>query len=531
MADSTIPPLGWKEAILAELATVGIVPDDDAQPLAPAHYWSVWPESWEACGRVLAEYQFNWHDLWAEDDGSGLGVFAVFTRLKDCLVLHTRLVGDEPTISTLTADFPMAGRTERLTTDLFGILFTNTQDSRRWLRHNGWKKDDYPLRKGFPRAGINAEPSTGDRDYAFESIRGPGVCEIPVGPVHAGIIEPGHFRFHVAGEDILAMEERLGYVHKGIEKIAEGRDAEGLLRLAGRISGDSSVAHSWAAAMAMERAAEITPPPRAQIIRAILCERERVANHLGDMGSIANDVGFAFAHSQFGRMRELWQRDNADWFGHRLLMNTLTPGGICQDLSPSAVADMSRKVRPVQMEADRIRVMLADQPGFRNRLEGTGILPPKAAKEMGLSGYVGRASGVDRDLRRDAPYPPYNGVNVNVPVLKEGDVRARYLIRAQEIQISIDLIRQLLEQLPEGPIQTDWPTPDAHMGLGRVEGWRGEVLAYVRFSDGGVIDRYHPRDPSWLTWPALERMMVGTIVPDFPVCNKSVNGSYSGHDL
>ncbi|RMG58060.1 MAG: Ni,Fe-hydrogenase III large subunit, partial [Gammaproteobacteria bacterium] len=368
-----------------------------------------------------------------------------------------------------------------------------------------------------------------DADYPFRAVQGAAVSEIPVGPIHAGIIEPGHFRFQVVGEEVLRLEERLGYVHKGIEKLAEGRDVSGLLRLAGRVSGDSTVAHAWAAAQACERALSIEVPRRALLLRALACERERIANHLGDVGAICNDVGFAFAHMQFGRLREQWLRRNAEAFGHRLMMDWVVPGGVAGDLDAGLLQPMREDQAQLADELGRLERILLDNASLDDRLVGTGRLSRGDAEALGCLGYVGRASGLSEDVRHDQPYPPYDELPLRVPVREEGDVAARLYLRIDEMRVSLRLLHELLNRLQPGPVRVACPLPgDEVEGLGRVEGWRGEVLAFVRLDAGGRVLRYFPRDPSWFNWPALERLIQDNIVPDFPVCNKSVNGSYSG---
>ena len=356
--------------------------------------------------------------------------------------------------------------------------------------------------------------------------------EIPVGPVHAGIIEPGHFRFQAVGEQVLNLEQHLGYVHKGIEKLAEGRAPAGLARLAGRVSGDSTVAHTWAACMALERAAGTEVPARALNLRAVMAERERIANHLGDIGAICNDVAFAFAFVQFGRLREDWQRLSKELFGHRLMMDCVVPGGVARDVDAAGVSALRKQCAELRAELEPLMDILADQPSLQDRLVTTGALAPRTAAELGALGYVGRASGMDQDVRRDAPYGPYDLLESTVPVFKAGDVAARVKVRARECAHSLGWIEQLLDKLPGGELQVALAPPDAGtQGLGIVEGWRGEIITFVRFAADGRIARFFPRDPSWHTWQALEILIHGNIVPDFPVCNKSVNGSYSGQDL
>jgi Ni,Fe-hydrogenase III large subunit len=353
-----------------------------------------------------------------------------------------------------------------------------------------------------------------------------------VGPVHAGIIEPAHFRFQAVGETVLNLEERMGYVHKGVEKIAEGRDADGLARLAARVSGDSTVAHAWAACMAMEKARGLEPPPRAQWLRALMCERERIANHLGDIGAILNDIAFAFGFYQFSRLREDWLRVSHTAFGHRLMMDRVVPGGVSHDPPADALRRMPGDAHALAGQMAKLVPIVNDLPSVKDRLLTTGVLDPAHARTLGCMGIVGRASSLDFDVRRDAPYAPYDRLRTKVPSYHYGDVAARMRVRVEEIGASCELIEAIVAALPDGAIRAEWSAPagDAE-GLGIVEGWRGEIVTYVRFDAQGRIARFFPRDPSWTTWPALELLIHDNIVPDFPVCNKSVNGSYSGQDL
>ena len=502
-------------------------------------------QAWGRAAAAAAHSELRWAGAWADhlsdhpedysEDHSGdrLQLTACLRRAGDVLLLRTQVPVAAPFLPSHTPHYPGASRMERHIRDMYGVLFTGHPDPRRWTRHHAWGKTEHPLRREFPLAGTrgNRPPRT-DHDYRFVQVQGAGVYEIPVGPVHAGIIEPGHFRFSAVGEEVLNLEERLGYAHKGIEKIAVGRDAVAAARLAGRVSGDSTVAFAWAACSAMERAAQVEVPPRALHLRAILAERERVANHLGDIGAICNDVGFAFAFYQFGRLREAWQRTSGAVFGHRLLMDRVVPGGVAGDIDATALARLRADVDPLRRELNDLLPILYDYPSLEDRLVTTGVLSARIARLLGATGYVGKASDCDIDARRDIAYAPYDGLYVKVPVYSEGDVMTRLRVRADEILISLGLMTDLLGSLPEGSIRADWPMPDPDSeGLGIVEGWRGETLVYARFGADGKIARLFPCDPSWFTWPALEQLIHGNIVPDFPVCNKSVNGSYSGHDL
>jgi len=493
---------------------------------------SVAPEEWGRVAEEAARAGLRWGGLWAEDRDERIELAVVLEKCGIYLLVRTRMTDASPSVMSHTPHYPAADRSERRLADLFGIAFRGQADSRRWIRHQAWSAKEFPLRKTYSSAGHDAGLVRPDSGYPFLEAQGTGVCEIPVGPIHAGIIEPGHFRLQAVGESILNLEVRLGYVHKGIEKIAEGRDPDGLARLAGRVSGDATVAHTWAACMAMEHAAGMELPVRALALRAILAERERISNHLGDIGAICGDVGFTFGQYQFGRLRERCLRLHAELFGHRLMMDTIVPGGVSPDLPADGAHRLLEDGIGLRQELEELNTILGENSSLQDRWCTTGILTTEAARTLGVLGYVARASGIDFDLRRDAPYAPYDTLEVHVPIATAGDVAARVRVRQEEINVALGLIDELVSVLPGGPCRVPWSVPasDAE-GLGCVEGWRGEHLAYVRFGPDNTIARYYPRDPSVLNWLALERLIIGNIVPDFPVCNKSLNGSYSGHDL
>ncbi len=513
-----------------QVAAVAPLPNNALQPARLLEIIN--PQDWGKAGELAQESGWRWAAGWAEDKGDKLSVSACLELQGSYLVLRTSVDKNQPRLPSHAPYFFPANRPERHTQDLFGIQFTGHPDPRRWTRHQAWDENTAPLRKAFPAAGSPPERTPPDNGYPFLKAQGHGVYEIPVGPVHAGIIEPGHFRFQAVGEAVLHLEERLGYVHKGIEKIAEGRTPEGLAQLAGRVSGDTTVGHAFAACLAMERAAGLEVPPRAAFMRGILAERERVINHLWDMAAICNDVAFTFGYYQLGRLRELWLRDNQAWFGHRLLMDRIVPGGVSVGLTAKAAEGMRASIRSLRKELGELITIIDGNSSLEDRLLTAGHLSPAQAQSYGALGFVGRASGQDFDLRRDAPYPPYDRLDVKVPVEDQGDIAARFWVRYKETRVALTLLERMLDALPPGEILLPWrdPEPGAE-GLGLVEGWRGEILSFVRFGEEGRISRYYPRDPSIVNWPALEKLTLGNIVPDFPVCNKSVNGSYSGNDL
>ncbi len=524
----------WLSEYLARLHDEHIlVRAGSARALRPAHRLVLDTEDWARAVHLAREMGCRFAGLWGDPEADDrIGIFVCLENQGDYLVLHAHVPLAQPVLDSLTAIYPSADRLERHLQDLLGVAIQGHPNGHRWTRHQAWSDAEFPLCPDYPAGGDNPQRTRADSDYPFVRVHGNSVTEIPVGPVHAGTIEPGHFRFSTVGEEVLRLEERLGYVHKGVEKIAVGRDPQGLARLAGRVSGDSTVAHTWAACQAMERAGGCIPSPRALALRALLCERERIANHLGDIGAICNDVGFAFIHVQCARLRERWQRRNAELFGHRLLMDAVVPGGVSVDLDEAGIAAILADQTELSRETDVLFDIVDDHPSLEDRLLTTGVLSNDDARELGCTGTVGKASGQPFDVRIDNPYPPYDRLNLQPIEEQSGDVAARVRVRMAEIGSSLQLSEALLEALPEGDTLVTMTTPKAgDTGMGFVDGWRGEVISFVRFGEAGKIARFFPRDPSWFTWPALERLIMGNIVADFPVCNKSVNGSYSGQDL
>lgn len=524
-------PVGWDDAGIPTKSIsdlLGFVPQTNLQ-------WTIWQiedKYWQQFAQAALVEGLRWVAGWAEQMNEQLLISSCFEKQGVYVLLRTVINLAKPELPSQATVYPAANRSERHSQDMFGIHFIGHPDNRRWTRHQAWDKHQYPLRKDFPVQGTPQAITPPDMHYDFIKGHGAGVYEIPVGPIHAGIIEPGHFRFQAVGELILNLEERLGYVHKGIEKIAEGRNPKSLARLAARISGDSTVCHGWAACMAMEQAAGITIPERAAVIRGILAERERIANHLGDMGAICNDVAFSFAQMQFTRLREVWLRTNARLFGHRLLMDVIVPTGVSRDISAADGQALQQEVLWLRKELLEIIPAIDLNSSLEDRLFTAGYLSPEIAAAFGTVGYVGRASGQDFDVRRDAAYAPYNEVSFKVAFEEQGDIASRFWVRHKEIMASLKLITQFVELLPAGNINTPWSTPIADSeGLGIVDGFRGEIISYIRFAADNKIARFYPRDPSILNWPALEKLVLNNIVPDFPVCNKSLNGSYSGNDL
>jgi Ni,Fe-hydrogenase III large subunit len=373
-------------------------------------------------------------------------------------------------------------------------------------------------------------PFEGER-HVYRPTLGEGVFQIPVGPVHAGIIEPGHFNFAVAGEPILYLQLRMFYTHKGIEKRFEQLPVHRAVYLAESISGDSSFSHGTAFCQAIERAAGVDIPVRAKRMRTILLELERLYNHVGDIGAIATDVGFAVANAHASRLREFILTLNEELTGSRLLRGIVTPGGIRHDWEPMQIEQCREALKVFEGEFADLMQIINSSDSTRDRLERTGVLLHDQARDLGIVGVAGRASGMNRDLRRDHPYAAYNEVSFQVPVYQEGDVFRRMLVRVDEVGQSLEIIRRMIATLASGPCRTAIPPlPPDRVALGAVEGWRGEIIHWIRTGSDGRLDRCKIKDPSLNNWPALVEAVQGNIVPDFPVINKSFNLSYSGTD-
>ncbi|MGA7545687.1 MAG: hydrogenase expression protein HypE, partial [Methyloceanibacter sp.] len=415
-------------------------------------------------------------------------------------------------------------RLERATRDLFGLKAAGLPDTRPWLDHGVWGVR-HPL--GSHRRSEARAPA-----YGFLSAEGEGLHQIPVGPVHAGIIEPGHFRFTANGETVVRLEERLGYVHKGIESQMTGASIEQGAKLAGRTSGDSTVAYALAFALAVESALGVKVLARAVWLRALMAELERIANHLGDIGAICNDASFSLMYAECGILRERTLRTAYACFGHRLMMDQVVPGGVASDLDDDGINNLRSLVEAVRHRLPELIEIYDNTASLQDRTVTTGYLRPELARTFGAGGYVGRASGRAFDARKALAYPPYDALNFEVRLREDGDVNARVWLRILEVDQSLSLIEQIIERLPAGKTRSPLgKTGEVREGLALVEGFRGDVLAWLRIDADGRIARCHLRDPSWFQWPLLEAVIKDNIVADFPLCNKSFNCSYSGHDL
>jgi len=438
-----------------------------------------------------------------------------------------------------TEEFPSLAPTihetwkyERLIQTFFGLRPVGHPHPLPLILHENWPANIFPLRKDFH---WQTRPETAQGVYPFQQVAGEGIYEIPVGPIHAGIIEPGHFRFSVAGEEIVLLEPRLGYTHKGSEKLFEELPLPDKVRLSEKISGDSSFSHSLAFCQALEELGSVATPERALQLRVIYAELERLANHLGDLGAIMLDAGFSFGGSQCSRLREMIMQINERLTGSRFLRGVNAIGGVTQDIGLETALQLVDELREIMKDFSEVMAIAGNSASLLNRLETTGTPPLEIAREHGFVGIAAKALGIVNDARRDYPYAAYDRLYISDKFEKNGgDVYARFMARSVEVNGSIKMIQRALAGLPNGAIRT----ADAEitfrknsLALGIVEGWRGNIVYLLRTDGQGEISRVALRDPSFLNWTLLGYAATGCIVPDFPLINKSFNLSYSGNDL
>ncbi|HYM18339.1 MAG TPA: hypothetical protein VEU06_07245 [Micropepsaceae bacterium] len=470
-------------------------------------------KTWRAAIAELEAGHVSLLSLWAEPKS----VHMALLEERSVAVLSLPVINTFPSVGARHAP---AIRLERAIHDLYGFVPEDADDTRPWLDHGRWSSSQ-PL---------SATPALPDASpYTFLDVDGENLHQIPVGPVHAGIIEPGHFRFTASGETVVRLEERLGYVHKGIDGLFAGATLARAASLSSHVSGDSAVAYGIAFSCAVEAALNVSPPPRALYLRALMAELERLANHFGDFGAICNDASFSLMHAHCGILREEILRAASAAFGHRLMMDCVMPGGVA-DAYPAGITKIEMLVGEIERRFPALVEVYDATASLQDRTVGTGILRPELAKRFAAGGYVGRASARNFDVRRDFAYAPYDQLSFEVPVREAGDVDARVWIRVREIEQSLSLVKQIVAKLPSGPARVE-VVATAGEGMAIAEGFRGDVVAWVRLNGDGTIARCHLRDPSWFQWPLLEVVIEGNIVADFPLCNKSFNCSYSGHDL
>lgn len=466
--------------------------------------------TWTALSRGCAAGLHELSALWA-DDGTMHMALGDPARAVRAIASLRIADGSYPSVA---AHHAPALRLERAMRDLYGVQPAGLPDPRPWLDHGRW-----PGRENAAR-------------YEFLPIEGEGLHQIPVGPVHAGIIEPGHFRFTANGETVVRLEERLGYVHKGVEHLLAGAVLEQGARVVGRMSGDSTVAYAWAFARAVEAALGWEVPPRAVLLRAVMAELERLAHHINDVGAICNDASVITINARCTLQREDVLAVAGACFGHRLMMDRIVPGGVAADLSAEGVGRIRSLLMRLGQTREEVQRVYDSMPSLQDRTVTTGIVSAELVRQYAAGGFVGRASGRTFDARRTFAYAPYDKLDFELGLRSTGDVDGRLMVRMDEIEQSLRIVSQLLDRLELGEIASARPPAvTAGEGAALVEAFRGDVFVAVRIGPDGRLAHAHARDASWFQWPLLEAAIEGNIVADFPLCNKSFNCSYSGHDL
>ncbi|MBI4250041.1 NADH-quinone oxidoreductase subunit C [Candidatus Uhrbacteria bacterium] len=464
--------------------------------------------------------------------GIGFRILYAFGVPKENIFLVPFIVlNGKEEFPSLTRAIHEASIYERKIRSLFGLEPVGHPNPRPLLLHENWPSNIFPLRKDFH---WQERPAEANGTYEFRKVEGEGVYEIPVGPVHAGIIEPGHFRFSVAGEEIVLLEARLGFTHKGTEKLFEVFPLGEKVTLSERVSGDSSFTHSMAFCQALENLSEIEIPKRANYVRVIFSELERLANHCNDVGFIMLDTGYSFGGTHGARLREMIMQWNERLAGSRFLRGLNCIGGITRDISDEMCGELRSALTTMRKDFSEMIEISEDSSTMLNRLEGTGKLDRQIAADHGIIGIAGRSVGLEHDARKEYPYAAYNNFDFEIAMENAGDVRARFNVRVKEIHSSFEILDQALRSMPSvKDIAADKKVEfrKNSCAVGVAEAWRGDVVYFVVTDADGKISRVDVRDPSFLNWHVLGHAGNGNVVPDFPLINKSFNLSYSGYDV
>lgn len=489
------------------------------------------------CGDLHRSESLSLKLITATDERKEHGCFKVWYVFgvsgENAFIVPYITVQNVEEFPSVTPTIHEAWNYEKKIKTFFGLTAVGHPDSRQLILHDeNWPADVFPLRKDFD---VHTRPAEAHGTFQFQKVSGEGMYEIPVGPIHAGIIEPGHFRFSVAGESIMLLEPRLGYVHKGTEKLFETLLVAEKVRLSEKVSGDSSFSHSLAFCQALEALGDVTVEKRARYLRVLYAELERLANHFGDIGAIMTDTGFNFGGAHGARLREKILQVHEKCTGSRFLRGVNVVGGVTKDIDENKKEYLLHELESIHKDFSEVMAVAENSASLLNRLKGTGTLFLETAKKHGVVGMVAKSLGMVKDARVEHPYAAYDEISIgDVPTELTGDVYARFRVRVREVFASIEVITKVLHTLPQGslsPSSANVVLKKNACAVSVVEGWRGEIVYFVTTDSEGNISRVAPRDPSFVNWNVLGYAGLNNIVPDFPLINKSFNQSYTGYDL
>ena len=484
----------------------------------------------EICRFLVKEKDGRLFTMVGSDERSWAGALAlyyvfVFDKTQQFITVKTMINEDDPTFPSLAAEMPSFNWHEREVKDMLGLRPQGHPDPRPLMLHGDWPEEFQPLRKEFDGAQwVSREESR----ESFVRYEGQDVTEIPVGPIHAGIIEPVHFRFGAVGDTMLHLDARLFYTHRGLEKRSEGQTLKKTVFVAERICGVCALSHAVSYAQAAEHAAEADIPLRAKYLRTLFLEMERLYNHVGDVGNVCAGFGLAVGVSQGARLREELLRLNDRIAGHRYLRGIVALGGVRFDLCPADFADILSTINRVENDFNELVEIILSHDIAMDRMQNTGVLSLQQAKDFEVVGVAARASGRNIDIRRDAPYAAYNLVKFDVPLYREGDVLARVRVRIDEIAQACMIVRQVAGQIAAGPIRNEIPPIAPYQrGMGWSESPKGETVHWLSVGLHETVERYRVRSATFSNWPAVPLTIPGNIIPDFPLINKSFELCYA----